>query len=96
MELTEEVQESLEFWSVLDSSFLMLSLVLNDDLDSVIKKVVGTWYMFHVVCPAKNTFLMSIRFLQRGWHGRVFAIHNGIPFKFDLKNIFRKKVMFMK
>ena len=88
MELTEEVQESLEFWSVLDSSFLMLSLVLNDDLDSVIKK--SRWYLvhaplFYVVCQAKHTFLMSIRFLQRGWHGRVFAIHNGIPFKFDLK-----------
>ena len=83
MELTEEVQESLEFWSVLDSSFLMLSLVLNDDLDSVIKK--SRWYLVHVVCQAKHTFLMSIRFLQRRWHGGVFTIHNGIPFKFDLK-----------
>ena len=52
MELTEEVQESLEFWSVLDSSFLMLSLVLNDDLDSVIKK--SRWYLVHVSCSVSG------------------------------------------
>ena len=42
LELIEEVKESLEFWSVLDSSFLLLSLVLvlsDGDLESAIKMV---------------------------------------------------------
>ena len=43
LELIEEVKESLEFWSVLDSSFLLLSLVLvlsDGDLESAIKMVI--------------------------------------------------------
>ena len=42
LELIEEVKESLEFWSVLDSPFLLLSLVLvlsDGDLESAIKMV---------------------------------------------------------
>ena len=50
LELIEEVKESLEFWSVLDSSFLLLSLVLvlsDGDLESAIKMVFRLFLEIH-------------------------------------------------